>query len=63
MTYIFIVFLMWVSPLVHDAIHMMKQIKHEMVVSLWENKHLNIVFQNNKINQIYLMLVKVLESI
>ena len=24
MTYIFIVFLMWVSPLVNDAIHMLK---------------------------------------
>ena len=42
---------------------MMKQIKHEMVVSLWKNKHLHKVFQNNKINQIYLMLVKILESI
>ena len=41
----------------------MKQIKHEMVVSLWNNKHLHKVFQNNKINQIYLMLVKIIESI
>ena len=42
---------------------MMKQIKHEMVLSLWKNRHLPKVFQNNKINQIYLMLVKILESI
>ena len=42
---------------------MMKQIKHAMVVSLWKNKHLHKVFQKNKINQIYLMLVKIIESI
>ena len=44
---------------------MVKQIKHEMVVSLWNTveKHLHQVFQYNKITQIHLMLVKILESI
>ena len=41
----------------------MKQIKHEMVVSFWKNKHSHKVFQNNIINQIYLMQVKIPESI